>query len=437
MNMKNGGNVLGSGSYGCVFLPALKCQGEEERPRHKISKLMTDKYAKEEYYQIVSIRKKLSTIPQWEKYFLLQDITLCKPASLTESDLMQYSTHCHALPKDRIYASNINMQLDKMMSLNMPDGGISLDEYLYQDMNTNKGIPFLSKCYQMNRYLIPLLEKGIVPMNKRHVYHGDIKDSNVLVSMDTPTKVRLIDWGLATEYTPGEAIPKHFLHCALQFNAPFSILLFSDNFREKYAESNKRGDDLETFLFNYLTWFVKQEEGHYKVINEIVYMLVANDLTNVQEKDKPQVIETQYTLKIILHYLAGVLKKYTYQGEFQAHAYFNAVFIRNLDIWGFVCCYLPVLQILSEHPSRHAALFHMVKQLFLQFLFQQGEEPISVSQLVKHLQKIHKSKHGVTKHTSTVGPRHIRRQKSRSTRRRSFTKFQKPFLLSIGIGKLR
>ena len=431
--IKNGGHVLGSGSYGCVFLPALKCKGTKERAPDKISKLMTEKYAKEEYYQIVSIRKKLTTIPHYENYFLLQDITLCKPAPLTESDLIQYTTHCSALPKDRIYSSNINTQLDKMLALNMPDGGVSLDEYLYQDNNnTNINTTFLSNCYQMNRYLIALLEKGIVPMNKRHVYHGDIKDSNVLVSMDTPTKVRLIDWGLATEYTPGEPIPKPFLHCALQFNAPFSILLFSEDFREKYAESNKRGGDIETFLFNYLTWVVNQEEGHYKVINEIVYMLVAGDLTNIQEKDKPHVIETQYTLKIILHYLASVLKKYTHRGEFQAHAYFNAVFIRNLDIWGFVCCYLPVLQILSEHPSQHAALFHTVKQLFLQILFQHGEKPISISNLMSHLQKINKSSKGMTKvATSTIG-RQGRRRKSRSTRRRKpFTKFQKPFLLSL------
>jgi len=430
-----GGNVIGSGSYGCVFLPALKCQNEKKRAPHKISKLMTNKYAKEEYYQIHSIHKKLSTIPQYHKYFLLKNITLCHPAPLSASDIKNFS-QCNALPHDHIYASNINKNLDKIMAMNMPDGGVPLDEFLTTTAKRHKVETFLSNVYQINNYLIALLEKGIVPMNKHGVYHGDIKDTNVLVSIDASSlQVRLIDWGLAMEHDKRSPIPNQYLHCALQFNAPFSIILFSDDFKNKYEQFLiHKNTTMDSFLFNYLIWFVKKDEGHYKVINEIVYMLVASELTSIQEKDKSMVIETQYTLQIIIQYLAGILKKYTYRGTFQAYDYFNTVFIANLDIWGFICCYLPILQFLSENQI-HSKVYDLVKELFLQILFQDGEKVISVSQLVRHLHKINSTnqskgqqithKYKYNKYKST------RRRRLQRHRKHPFINFQNPFLLSL------
>ena len=39
--IEKGGKVLASGGYGCVFTPALKCEGAKKRETGKISKLMT------------------------------------------------------------------------------------------------------------------------------------------------------------------------------------------------------------------------------------------------------------------------------------------------------------------------------------------------------------------------------------------------------------
>jgi hypothetical protein len=49
MNYEKGGKVLASGGFGCVFSPALKCEGESKRAKGKISKLMSEKHATEEY----------------------------------------------------------------------------------------------------------------------------------------------------------------------------------------------------------------------------------------------------------------------------------------------------------------------------------------------------------------------------------------------------
>ena len=180
-----GGKVIASGGYGCVFNPALKCEGASKRESKKISKLMTDRHATQEYEQINSLKQKLDSVPNYEDYFLIYDATLCRPSKLTTSDLASFSDKCTALPKDNIMKTNINTKLDELMSLNLPNGGLPVDDYLYSDGT-------FEKMYKVHSYLIKLLKNGIIPMNNKNVYHSDIKDSNVLI--DDTGKARLIDW---------------------------------------------------------------------------------------------------------------------------------------------------------------------------------------------------------------------------------------------------
>ena len=54
---KRGGKVIASGGFGCVFSPALKCQGATKREKNKISKLMTERHAQQEYKEIDNIKQ--------------------------------------------------------------------------------------------------------------------------------------------------------------------------------------------------------------------------------------------------------------------------------------------------------------------------------------------------------------------------------------------
>ena len=65
-----GGKVLASGGFGCVFSPALKCKNTKKREDGKISKLMTERHALEEYEEINNIKEKLKDIPDFQDYFL-------------------------------------------------------------------------------------------------------------------------------------------------------------------------------------------------------------------------------------------------------------------------------------------------------------------------------------------------------------------------------
>jgi len=133
-----GGKVIASGGYGCVFDPALKCLGSSRREKNKISKLMIERHALKEYEEILTIREKLKNILDYEDYYLLNGSNICKPAKLTKTDINSFKEKCTALPKENIDKDNINSKLDEMMLLNMPYGGLPLDDYLFTDGSFRK-----------------------------------------------------------------------------------------------------------------------------------------------------------------------------------------------------------------------------------------------------------------------------------------------------------
>ena len=401
INNKEGGKVLASGGFGCVFTPALKCEGTTRREKNKVSKLMIEKYAIQEYEEINKYKKILETIPNNEDYFLLYDISICRPSKLAVSDIQNFKK-CTALPKKNITKQNINKSLDKVMALNMPNGGLPVDDYLYDSGS-------FQKMYDLHIVLVKLLKNGIMPMNQKNIYHCDIKDANILVdttSANNELKTRLIDWGLSCEYIPfkNNTFPSTWRNRPLQYNSPFSVILFTDTFVEKYAKFlkdngivNDKDKDkdkvneasLKPFVLDYVNFWMKERgAGHYKYINEVMFMLFANSLKTIPEKDKPRVIETQYTMKIIVDYIVDVLLHYTKfksDGSLDLRQYLDNVFIEIVDIYGFIITYVPVVELLSNSYNTLTKLelkiFNQLQFIFVEYLYNPRHEPIDMDTL--------------------------------------------------------
>ena len=70
---QKGGQLIASGGFGCVFYPSLKCENQDFTDNNTISKLMTTKHAQDEYKQINKYKNILKVIPNYDKYFLLND----------------------------------------------------------------------------------------------------------------------------------------------------------------------------------------------------------------------------------------------------------------------------------------------------------------------------------------------------------------------------
>lgn len=395
--MEKGGKVIASGGYGCVFNPSLRCEGKTKRQNNLISKLMLEKNAKEEFDEINLLKEKLNKIKNYENYFLIYDVSICKPNKLTINDLDEYANKCTALQKQNLNKSNINNELDKLLSLNIPYGGIPVDDYIYENGS-------FEKLYKINECLMKLLKKGIIPMNEMNIYHNDIKDSNVLVEISNENmKTRLIDWGLSVEYKPNQnnPFPKQWRNRPLQFNIPFSIILFSDLFVEQYTNYLNNGgkveeSDLKPFIINYISeWMKERGAGHYKYINEIMYNLYNHSLISVSLNDRPKVIETQITMDYIVNYLLEVLLNFTKfkeNGDLNMRDYLDNVFIKIVDIWGFINIYVPIVDLLSNNYSSlskvEIQIFNQLKYIFTNYLYNPRSTPIQIKELYDDLKDL-------------------------------------------------
>ena len=392
MRKIKGGKAIASGGFGCVFNPAIKCKTRKNKDAG-ITKLMKTKYAKAEYKEIQEFKGLLDDIPNYSDYFLLDGFSLCEPEELTKEDLEKFDKKCKSLKKMDITASNVNKSLDKLLSLNMPYGGVDVGDYVEREKMDYK------KIHKMNSALIELLRKGIVPMNQRDVFHCDIKDSNILVKDDgsAHVKTRLIDWGLSTTYKSGEKIPKPLTNRPFQFNVPFSVVLFNDTFAKMYAEFLKKHKEptffiIRSFVINYvISWVNKRGPGHLKALNSIFKGFFERGLINIEKQFKEDLIEFDYTFYFIFEYISYVLFKFTRDGKFDKMEYFSQVFLKNLDIWGFTMTYLPILEYLSDYYNKlcdcELEIIEKIKEMIL-YVIECSYVPVDVDKIVAKLEDL-------------------------------------------------
>jgi serine/threonine protein kinase len=434
--ISKGGKVLASGGFGCVFMPALRCENKKTRKRNGVSKLMTTNHATKEYNEIVQIKEKLKTIKKYTDYFLVNDISICKPALLTKSDLIDFTEKCSALQKDdHITLKNINNSLDKMMILNMKNGGLPVDDFIF-----NAG--HFSDLYELNHSLIGLLKNGIIEMNKKNIYHCDIKDSNILVEKkQNSLKTRLIDWGLATVYVPfhNNPFPNTWINRPLQYNVPFSVIIFTDAFIEKYTKytndglNKKEEEGLSAFVSDYLHfWIDERGMGHLKLIDKIINILLDQEKREEEEEERKETSISQITMEYITKYIVNILIHFTIFREdgtwtLNMREYLDHVFIDNVDVWGFVSTYLAFLESLHENKDELEKplieCFDIIRNLFM-FIYSPSHSHIPIDKKVifnylNHLSDLYKIEASRT--NTTKNKDQLSMTKSESVRSKGIT----------------
>lgn len=392
MKEMSGGSVIASGGFGCILKPSIKCTNHSAVSEDSISKLMLQKYAKHEYNEIQKYKKILRNIPNYSDYFLVEGFSLCKPAKLNKEDLTDFNKKCSALTKKNYSESTVNSQLDKLMSLNMPYGGVDIDDFIEKNEFN------ISKMKLLNNTLIQLLKEGVIPMNQQHVYHCDLKDSNILVDDNKEFKTRIIDWGLSTIYTSQKKVPNVLTHRPLQYNVPFSNILFNSEFTKlcgKFLKKNRNPSYLEirSFVINYVLFWVNDRGiGHLKKINTMFTILFGNDFVNIDTSYKGELIEFNFTFHYIFEYITQILHKYIKDGELHLHDYFENVFLKNIDVWGFTTSYFSLIDYIidknnGEIKSQQLKLINKVKEAYL-LLIDSSDKPIGIDKLVAILEEI-------------------------------------------------
>ena len=365
--MKLGGEAVGSGSYGCVFRPSLKCSNKENRTSG-VSKLMINRKAKDEFEEIVKFVPIIKKIENNNDYFLIPK-GMCNVGALTDDDKVNFNTKCENAFRGEYHERNINSNLNKFKVINLPDGGNDFDMWSNQPHK-------IKDIIDINNGLVRLLKRGIIPMNKLHLYHTDIKDTNVLVGSDN--KIRIIDWGLSGISENVEHIPSFLSFRPLQYNLPFSCMLFNhgtmreiQNLCEKYNTLTKV--IILDFIKKHYNSHIKQNvgEGHYGYLKHIFSGILS------KSGSKP-------FSEILFNYLTDIIYHFGQGGKFNIKEYYK-VFLQNADVWGFITIYIALLHIKDNSLYKFS---NLLKNIILKHLLKDPYKPINVSELSRDLKSL-------------------------------------------------
>ena len=166
--MQQGGELIGQGSYGCVFDPPLECENNENIKNGSIGKITTINEARSEYAFSMALKE----LPYNQEYFAIIDST-CIPKAKNKQKGKNISK-CKILEK---------VDLTKTIQLLMPFGGKSL-----AIMGTNFTPGELHSLGQK------LLEAGTLLLLGGLV-HSDLHLANILI--DYSGHLRIVDFGNA------------------------------------------------------------------------------------------------------------------------------------------------------------------------------------------------------------------------------------------------
>ncbi|MDA9216557.1 hypothetical protein N9O88_01895 [bacterium] len=425
-NEELAGEAIAAGGFGCVFRPPIKCNNpvgtKAEREKYNmmlkdnnyITKLMIKRYATDEMNEVKKILPIVKTIPNYKKYFLLDNIFSCNDFGPLSSEDKKNFYKCNNLIKNGFSTSNINnsRNLEKLGTIYIPDGGksvASIMENLGENILDvdNAVATNLKKFGILSWGLINVLKKAIVPMNEKGLVHLDLKGDNLLVNPDTLKDIKIIDWGLAgiIDNSKNNVI-EEIKNRPIQFNAPFSNILFSDELPDILDNANKKisGEAIPYEALPIIAADIIDKvtevngPGHIGYLREI-FSRKAEKLNYLKSKNihkrfrveddcfKYNTLFYNYLVK----YISNILEKYLYltdKGKIRFHAnlYFQEVYRYNCDIWGLLMAYEDFINSLRSVST----LYLKISNVIYKYLYSgnYAAERIPVNELVKDLEHL-------------------------------------------------
>ena len=399
---KQGGEAIAAGGFGCVFRPALRCEGIDNRDKNKISKLLSEQHAYDEMEEVENARKILSRIKNYEKYFALTDYSQCVPETLTTEDGIGFNNKCSSPLQTTLKKFNKQKSVRKGYNIiNSPDLGIDVSKSinsLFKNIKDKNDIyKFLVK---LNNTSLDTLNNGIKKMEKFDFYHSDVKPQNLMTNFDIndPDKsfdyMKLIDFGLALpEEATHEDVNTHFL-----FNYPFSSCLFDryslSSFNRKLTRAHKAANSedvskVRPFLKKELEIFVNQiinsRMGH------MSYMIhIGRKAYNMRSKN---LFINKVLQPLLVDYLTEILlvNNYVYNLNdvvFTPDKHWYNAYRFNLDVWGFLQIYFQLAANAFENKFKDIGkdYLEIIKKYI--YTIEYSNKPIPVDSVINDINKL-------------------------------------------------
>ena len=328
-----GGKLIGSGSYGCVFNPPLKCKNSTKKRRvnsintRKIISKLALKYEALDEYEfnniIVNKLKKDKSYKKKKKHFLFVK-DWCLPEKLKRKDEVALVNQCDNM----VGKSYKEQKLKDLAILTMNYGGIDLDKYIIINILDDKK-KFINRLVNLE---IDLINNGIDFLHSKNIYHTDIKSLNILVNKNE-SNLYIIDWGLTIIDLP---TVNDSIYKGIHFNRPYESLLFNIN-------DNEFIKDPELVIDNILSSY--SDKIFNSSINKDVKILFNNKLKKKE------------SLSIIKEYLLLILNSAVDGNRFNRMKLIKNYYVKQ-DYWGLITTLMDIYKYYELRDSEYEKNFH-------------------------------------------------------------------------------
>ena len=316
--------LIGKGSYGCVFRPSIPCKKypskKKTRKKSRVSKVFIKKDAKSalKEFEMNKIIRKIPNYKEWSYTWK----EMCEPPSYKNIKKIAEIDIC--LKKIDLDKKEYNKGAYMLIG---EYGGITLTKYaikLFPKSAFKSKRDFIKSFMKLFKLIEPIF-KGVNELNKRKISHMDLSRGNIMIK---DNKCYIIDFGLSCRYNNKINIKKRSIKQVegSRIYDPYPldfIYAFATNENKKDEINAYQSGNFRTNYDDYL--LVHKEVFHRKNIEEDIFI----NLTTKSEKEK--IIENldTYSVGYLVPQLLVELSEYHTIGKKQLLKCFNYTEIQN------------------------------------------------------------------------------------------------------------
>jgi len=193
-NEQIGGDLIGYGSFGCVFKPALNCPGDTDVPDDAVSKVFYGKDGKRDAKEELGMDKIIRGIKGHEQWSHSWH-KMCKPSNYDDTYNIDPSIES-CLDMNNISESDYDRTRTMLQGSDAGTPFLDLMTNKFKSSTFSNKETFRRNFLYMMKMMKPLF-LGLKAMYHSGLSHNDIKDENIMVDKDG---CKYIDFGFACEF---------------------------------------------------------------------------------------------------------------------------------------------------------------------------------------------------------------------------------------------
>lgn len=376
-------NLLGSGSYGCVYFPGFNCRGKFNKNKNYVTKIQVNSRAtKNEIYMSKTIK---SLIPNYSHYFNI--IYKNCSTNLNKIENRDEISKCEPIYDNLSWSSyNRDKTNNIILTYNRKIDGVTIGKLSKMIFNLKYDEGYIIKLIHT---IYIKLNKSLNILANTNIVHNDLHHSNIMIR-EQDNKPIIIDFGLA-------------YHKTEKFTKTFDEMLYSSNFNPE-----REHDNFDKHIIRFVIEKINHRNMSYissiinydkiknfldkDLINELITEIENNLFTNLN-------IELPGNNEKGLGYLRKALDRYMYKymdlDKYKSiydifyEIYNNSIYTTDKYSINFILLeFLLNNKTIMEENEYFSDYFNFFKQLYIIQLNPNLEETLTYNQIIEYVNYI-------------------------------------------------